>query len=86
MADKFSLLRADDPGCLGHNLVEWTVGAGELPPETKAVLFNDDGACDLTNQDDSTVSAVPVLKMQPLPVIPKKVTAMASATACYIVT
>jgi hypothetical protein len=70
---------------LGARLTEWTPGTTALPTGVKAVMFNADGTADLTNDDDSTVSGVPVLKMQALPIVPKKVTAMATATKCYLV-
>lgn len=85
MADNYGTKRLEDPTLLGTVLSEWTVGATELTGDIRAVMFNADGTCDLTNQDDTTEAGVPVIKMQPLPVVPKKVTAMATATKCYVI-
>jgi hypothetical protein len=70
---------------LGKRLSEHTVGASEIPGDVKAICFNADGTADITNDDDSTVAGVPVVKMVPMVVVPKKVTAMATATKCYLI-
>jgi hypothetical protein len=85
MAGPYDGQRAEDGTAFGGILKAWPVGSTVLPSNVKAVLFNADGTADLTNSDDSTEAAVPVLKMVPLPFVPKKVTAMATATKCYIV-
>lgn len=85
MADRFQPERMESAIALGSRLSEWTVGSDPLPDGVKAVCFDADGTADITNADDTTVAAVPVVKMQPMPVVPKKVTAMATATKCYIV-
>jgi hypothetical protein len=85
MPDQYSAVRDNNPTAYGERLTEHTVGSSALPSGVKAVLFNADGTADLTNSDDSTIAAVPVLKMVPLAIIPKKVTAIATATKCYLV-
>jgi len=85
MADKFTNDRAWSADTFGGNLTEWPVGASSLPKDVKAVAFNADGTADITNQDGTPVSAVPVLKMQPMLTVPLKVTAMSGATKCYLV-
>lgn len=85
MADKYSGVRDNNPMALGKRLTAWTVGANAIPDDAKGVCFNADGTADITNDDDSTEAAVPVLKMQPMVIVPKKVTAMATATKCYLI-
>jgi len=70
---------------IGKRLSEHTVGATEIPGDVKAICFDADGTADITNDDDTTVSGVPVIKMQPMCVLPKKVTAIATATKCYLI-
>jgi hypothetical protein len=85
MADQYSGVRDNNPMALGVRLTSWEPSATALPSGVKAVFFNGDGTCDITNDDDTTEAGVPVLKMQPLPIVPKKVTAMATATKCYLI-
>ncbi|GLT03019.1 hypothetical protein GCM10007897_44580 [Sphingobium jiangsuense] len=85
MADKFAIDRETNPYQFGSKIMEWTPGATALPPETRAVIFNNDGTADLTNQDETTVSAFPVVGLACLPVIPLKITAMSGPTKCYLV-
>lgn len=85
MADKFAIDRETNPYQFGSKIMEWTPGATDLPPETRAVIFNDDGTADLTNQDETIVAAFPVVANTCLPVIPLKITAMSGPTKCYLV-
>lgn len=85
MADIFTHSRDTNPTALGVRLTSWTPGATALPGGVRAVCFNADGTADITNDDDTTEAGVPVLKMQPMLTVPKKVTAMATATKCYLV-
>lgn len=85
MADVFAQQRIDSPLALGTRLTEHTPADTDLPGGVKAVLFNADGTCDIKNLDGSAVAGVPVLKMQPMMVIPARITAMATATKCYLV-
>lgn len=85
MGDRYSGVRDNNPMALGKRITAWTVGSTALPIDVKAVMFNADGTADITNEDDTTEAGVPVLKMQPLAIVPKKVTAMATATKCYII-
>lgn len=85
MADKFAINRASSPYQFGSKIQEWTPGATDLPPETRAVIFNDDGTADLTNQDGSTVAGFPIVGLACLPIIPARITAMSGPTKCYLV-
>lgn len=85
MPDQFSPVRDNNPMAFGVRLTAWTVGNTDLPPSVKAVCFNAAGTCTITNDDDSTEAGVPVQAMIPLLTIPKRVTAMGTATKCYLV-
>lgn len=81
----FTEQRKSNVSALGSRMVSYTPSASVLPDGVKAVVFNADGTADITNDDDSTEAGVPVVKMMPLPFVPKKITAMATATKCYLV-
>ena len=81
----FDLKRSSNPTQFGGTIREWTPGATDLPPETRAVIFNDDGTADLTNQDGSTVTGFPIVGLACLPIIPARITAMSGPTKCYLV-
>ena len=85
MPDQYSGVRDNNPMSLGVRLTAWTPSSTDLPAGVKGVCFNADGTADITNDDGSTEAGVPVSKMVPLPTVPKKVTAMATATKCYLI-
>lgn len=85
MADRFEQERGGSSMPLGRVLKEWTVGANDIPDYVRGVCFNDDGTCDISCDDSSSVAAVPVKQMVELPIVPKRVTAMTGPTKCYLV-
>jgi len=85
MTDKFAIDRNRNPFQFGSKIQEWEPGTNELPRATRAVIFDNDGTCDLTNADDTTVTAFPIVALACLPIIPKKITAMSGPAKCYLV-
>jgi len=78
-----------DPSVLtfGRKLRVHSVGNSDLPSAAKAVFFDADGTITVEDADGGNeLTGVPVLKMQPLPFIPGRVTAMTTATVCYYIT
>ena len=85
MIGKYSTEHSDNAVAFGSIIEEYDPADTDLPVNVKAVLFNADGTCDIKNPDGSAVTGIPVKAMVPLPVVPARVTAMATATKCYLV-
>ena len=60
-----------------------TPGASILSPGPRALYFAADGTVSITNQDDSTVAAVPVFAGTTMQLQPKKITAATGAVYGY---
>jgi hypothetical protein len=85
MADVFAQQRIDNPLAFGTRLTEHTPADSDLPGGVKVVMFDADGTVDIKNPDGTAITGVPVKAMAPLAFIPARVTAMATATKCYLV-
>ena len=80
-----AIVRRTNILAFGGTLKEYTPADADLPAGVKAVFFNADGTASIKNADGSAVIGVPVFAGQPMLVVPARVTAMATATKCYLV-
>lgn len=70
---------------LGEDLAEHTPADTDLPTGVIGVFFDADGICTVKGKSGVAVSGVPVIKGQPLWIVPKRVTAMTGPTKCFLV-
>ena len=70
-------------GIYSHPGEKWlliTPGSSALSPRPRSIYIGVSGTIDITNEDDTTVSALPVFAGATLSMQPKKITAASSAT------
>lgn len=86
MASRYENERRDSAFTFGSNIKEHAPADVDLPANVKGVFFNDEGTVNITNQDGSTITALPVQAGACMWIVPKRVTAMTGPTKCYLVT
>lgn len=85
MSRKHEQARDSNPMALGRVMIDWTPGATDLPGGVKAVIFNAAGTCDLIDGAGVTHEDFPFAALAELPIVPDRITAMATATKCWLV-
>ncbi|KQX18415.1 MULTISPECIES: hypothetical protein [unclassified Sphingomonas] len=85
MSRSFPLKRASDITAFGSDVIEWTPADTDLPSGTRGFFLDADGTVTFKNKALVTRTAVPVKGVFCPPFVPRRITAIGTATKVYLI-